>query len=528
MKLENQLNLLSSLMRRAELTGNRLEIRLVRKSMDSVGRELSEVIYQKTRLIEQKEIEVGGFRAKLIPGRVRVSITGTASRSVSASTTVAPPAARGASLSPIKSGPTYSTMNLATAATGLVTGGTQDVVLYTIEVHKLTEEDGSFGSGWIVTRRYNEFNLLHKALKDRYTIARQLDFPAKSIGIGIGISMGTNNSRVLVEQRKLALERYLRSLIQIPVLCESPELAAFLSRSKANLPFLPGDSSTSLRRQMELFAGSGFVRSIYKSITSSGMSSVDDNDRGRNPIASPPSMFEAMLSGLRQQAHEFAYGYNAGSSGDTASSLNSTVSPESMIKSNGTKQSNGSSRKSQDEYYEGDTLANLTTNVRPIEGELLTSFTAPICDFLIEIFELNDKNQWLRKQGIVIVLQQILGGTIERKLRESISEYLDDEHLSQLIGMLEESLWEPETEGGKLKKPPQPRTFEQKIGTRDGAYRKLSAIIPDLAASVLGRSNARRGVRRLFSMCQNRRLNKHLIYTIIDELLRTLFPEAGI
>ncbi|EGG11575.1 uncharacterized protein MELLADRAFT_76707 [Melampsora larici-populina 98AG31] len=526
-KLENQLNLLSSLMRRAELTGNRLEIRLVRKSMDSVGRELSEVIYQKTRLIEQKEIEVGGFRAKLIPGRVRVSITGTAYRSVSTSS--APLAARGSNLSPIKSGPTYSTMNLATAATGLVTGGTQDVVLYTIEVHKLTEEDGSFGSGWIVTRRYNEFNLLHKALKDRYTIARQLDFPAKSIGIGIGISIGTNNSRGLVEQRKLALERYLRSLIQIPVLCESPELAGFLSRSKANLPFLPEDPSTSLRRQMELFAGSGFVRSIYKSITSSGMSSVDDNGRRRNPVTSPPSMFEVMLSGLRQQAHEFAYGYPSGSSGVTAPSLNSTVSPESITRqSSGTKQSDESSRKSQDEYYEGDALANLTTNVRPIEGELLTSFTAPICDFLIEIFELNDKNQWLRKQGIVIVLQQILGGTIERKLRESISEYLDDEHLSQLIGMLEESLWEPETEGGKLKKPPPPRTFEQKIGTRDGAYRKLSAIIPDLAASVLGRSNARRGVRRLFSMCQNRRLNKHLIYTIIDEVLRTLFPEAGI
>ncbi|KAH9824220.1 PXA domain-containing protein [Melampsora americana] len=557
-KLENQLNLLSSLMRRAELTGNRLEIRLVRKSMDSVSRELSEVIYQKTRLIEQKEIEVGGFRAKLIPGRVRVSITGTACRSVSSSSSAAPPASRGSNLSPIKSGPTHSTMNLATAATGLVTGGTQDVVLYTIEVHKLTEEDGSFGSGWIVTRRYNEFNLLHKALKDRYSIARQLDFPAKSIGIGIGISMGTNNSRVLVEQRKLALERYLRSLIQIPVLCESPELAAFLSRSKANLPFLPGDPSTSLRRQMELFAGSGFVRSIYKSITSSGMSSVDDNDRGRNQVTSPPSMFEVMMSGLRQQAHEFAYGYSAGSSGVTTSSLNSAVSPESISRqSSGTKQSVESSQKSQDEYYEGDTLANLTTNVRPIEGELLTSFTAPICDFLIEIFELNDKNQWLRKQGIVIVLQQILGGTIERKLRDSISEYLDDEHLSQLIGMLEESLWESEKEGGKLKKQPPPRTFEQKIGTRDGAYRKLSAIIPgkrftysvhmkvvhssgclriayqsivdtDLAASVLGRSNARRGVRRLFSMCQNRRLNKHLIYTIIDEVLRTLFPEAGI
>jgi len=77
MKLENELTLLSSLMRRAELTGNKLEIRLVRKSIESVGKELSEVIYRKTRLIEQKELALGGFRAKLVPGRVKLSITGT-------------------------------------------------------------------------------------------------------------------------------------------------------------------------------------------------------------------------------------------------------------------------------------------------------------------------------------------------------------------------------------------------------------------------------------------------------------------
>ncbi|KAG0146919.1 hypothetical protein CROQUDRAFT_62281 [Cronartium quercuum f. sp. fusiforme G11] len=532
LKLENQLNLLSSLMRRAELTGNKLEIRLVQKSIDSVSRELSEVIYQKTKMIEQKEIEVGGFRAKLVPGRVRVSITGTTvGRTVSHGNIPTSTTAKALNLtmSPPKSTSPYSTI---ATATGLMTGGPSDVVLYTIEVHKLTEEDGSFGSGWIVTRRYNEFNLLHKSLKDRYPIARQLDFPAKIIGIGIGMSIGSSNSKTLIEQRKLALERYLRSLIQIPVLCESPDLAAFLSRSRANLPSLKGDSTTSLRRQMELFARSGFVRSVYKSITSSGISNVDEaEERGRNVNSSSPSIFEAMMSGLRQQAHEFAYGFTAGSSAVVMNSSRSSTLPSTGTANQSNalvKQVEELSPKVQDEDYDGDTLANLTTNVRPIEGELLTPFTAPICDCLIEIFELNDKNQWLRKQGIVIVLQQILGGTIERKLREAVTEYLNDEHLSQLILMLEESLWLPENEGGNLKLGLPPRTFEQKILTRDGAYYKLSAIIPDLAASVLGRSNARRGIRRLFSMCQNRRLNKHLIYTINEKVLRNLFPEANI
>ena len=35
---------------------------------------------------------------------------------------------------------------------------------------------------------------------------------------------------------------------------------------------------------------------------------------------------------------------------------------------------------------------------------------------------------------------------------------------------------------------------------------------------MIGRSNARRGARRIFSVLQNRRLNQHIIYTIFDEV----------
>ena len=40
----------------------------------------------------------------------------------------------------------------------------------------------------------------------------------------------------------------------------------------------------------------------------------------------------------------------------------------------------------------------------------------------------------------------------------------------------------------------------------------------DLAANMIGRSNARRGARRMFAVLQNRRLNQHLAYTILDEV----------
>lgn len=118
--------------------------------------------------------------------------------------------------------------------------------------------------------------------------------------------------------------------------------------------------------------------------------------------------------------------------------------------------------------------------------------------------------------------------------------------------------------GGQLRPPPLPRSAEEKSQARDDANRMLSALIPgmdivsrfalfyilvpntDLVANMIGRSNARRGARRMFTVLQNRRLNQHLAYTILDEvryffrrttgqyssvpsspqLIAALFPEA--
>lgn len=48
--------------------------------------------------------------------------------------------------------------------------------------------------------------------------------------------------------------------------------------------------------------------------------------------------------------------------------------------------------------------------------------------------------------------------------------------------------------------------------------RRLIIPTADLAANMIGRSNARRGARRIFAVLQNRRLNQHIVYTIVDEV----------
>lgn len=42
---------------------------------------------------------------------------------------------------------------------------------------------------------------------------------------------------------------------------------------------------------------------------------------------------------------------------------------------------------------------------------------------------------------------------------------------------------------------------------------------------MVGRQNARKGARRLFTVLQNKRLNQQLVYTMLDEIFIALFPE---
>ncbi|KAF8939237.1 Intermediate filament protein [Dissophora ornata] len=196
-----------------------------------------------------------------------------------------------------------------------------------------------------------------------------------------------------------------------------------------------------------------------------------------------------------------------------------------------------------------------------VEPEGVTTFTEPLCDLFIELFELKEKNNWLRRQAVVIVLQQVLGGTIERKLRDTIKAYIEESMLTFYVLKLRDALWpttpaetspdplsEYEVVGKDLRpSPTMPkspagaaadtpssaakkvvRTHEQKAQTKDQANRKLSAFLPEILGNMVGHQNARRGARRVFAAFQNRRLNQQLVYTTFDEVIVAMWPELAL
>ena len=251
----------------------------------------------------------------------------------------------------------------------------------------------------------------------------------------------------------------LQNLISIPVVCESTELRVFLSRDS---PFIASEVKDDTAKGQGGFSGRNIVQSMYRSVTES----IDDMFFG-------PSMLDVMIQRLTRQVAEFT------------GIVGSAVNDEEVV---------AQAMKLFGKATSLDTLMQLPGDLKPLNGETSTSsFSAPICDLVLAIFELHKKNNWLRRQAIVIILQQVFGDTIEqlvvkfsvvginsgfflRKIRHSIHALFEESRILPVLSMLRENLWP----GGKLRAPSQPRTAEEKLRSRDEANRKLSALVPGL------------------------------------------------
>ncbi len=78
--------------------------------------------------------------------------------------------------------------------------------------------------------------------------------------------------------------------------------------------------------------------------------------------------------------------------------------------------------------------------------------------------------------------------------------------------------------GGKLRES-KPRSPAEKAKSKTEASVMLATLIPDLAANVVGRANAQAAARRIFATMNNERLNTHLAFTILDEIVAVLFGQ---
>jgi sorting nexin-25 len=271
-----------------------------------------------------------------------------------------------------------------------------------------------------------------------------------------------------LQKRRAALEAYLQQLLLLPEVCRSRDLRAFLSQ-QAILP--QGEP-----------AADGETKDIVTRIYNSVADGMDD--------------FLGNIAMLDQLSA-------AGQSLISAATNQLSASEPALA------------------TEDAMTAAEAEAELNAFEDRELEPFIKPICDLFLEVFELNKGNNWLRGRAVVVVLHQLLGGTIERKVREGAKSLAQDDSLLRYITLARDALWP----GGVLRAPAV-RTPSQKSKSRTEASFMLAALIPDLAGNVVGRANAQAAARRIFATLNNPRLNMHLVFSILDEIVLVLFGGA--
>ncbi|KAH6618048.1 PXA domain-containing protein [Chaetomium sp. MPI-SDFR-AT-0129] len=452
-KLVAQEAVVDSLLKKAELTNNTAELRILRKSKASLQREIRRKELQRQQYVIQES-------DNSLYGRSTVQI---------------------------------KSIRLDREEDG------KEVAFYAIEVSRNAGERMPAAT-WVVTRRYSEFLELHQNLRSRYPSVRNLDFPRRRVVLKL--------QNEFLQKRRVALEKYLSELLLLPDVCRSRDLRAFLSQSvitSAHLgPGGPEHDEASIKKDM--------ITRLYDSVAD-GMEDILGNipvlDQlslaGQNLIAAATSQLgNVPLAALAEGDAAAANGV-AGTSGMNTAEAEAELNAFENANGNGP----GSAATAKDS---------------PLALEEPEPFVKPICDIFLEVFELNRGNNWLRGRAVVVVLHQLLGGTIERKLRENVRALVQEDALVKYIGLLKQAMWP----GGKQFPPKDrvPRTNAEKARTRTEAGLMLATLVPDLVGNVVGRVNAQGASRRVFAAFNNARLNAHLAFTLLDEVVDILFEES--
>ncbi|KAF9887451.1 Intermediate filament protein [Aspergillus nanangensis] len=417
-KLGSQESVVDALTRKAELTNNMAELRILRKSKASIQRE----VHRKEMQRQQYIIQEGD---NSLYGRSNVRIK------------------------------------------SIVVGKEEDgreFAMYVVEVQRNAGEQMPAAS-WAVARRYSEFHELHHKLRLRYPSVRHLEFPRRRMVMKL--------QREFLQKRRLALEAYLQKLLLLPEVCRSRDLRAFLSQRA----IIPRNENPSDGETKDL------VTRIYNSVADG----MDDFLGNFGVLDQLSTAGQNLISAATNQP--------------ASTTADSSLATEDAV-----------------------TAAEAEAELNAFEDRELEPFIKPICDLFLETFELNRGNNWLRGRAVVVVLHQLLGGTIERKVREGARLLVQDESLLRYLSLAKATMWP----GGVLRQN-KTRTASERLKSRTEASLVLATLIPDLAGNVVGRANAQGAARRIFATLNNQRLNTHLAFTILDEILLVLFggAEAG-
>lgn len=202
-RLQKQRMILKALLQKAEIINNVPELRILRKSLISVEKELKFKSMQKEQYIVQ-EGENSLYQ------RAKVTI------------------------------PSYIT---AKDKNG------KNFIMYVIEVTTLSKSDpNKITASWMVTRRFSQFYELHHYLKSKYPFLATVNFPKKKLMMKF-----IQNS--LIDERQKKLKAYLQVLVSNKDVCSDKIFRDFLSSETFDTTL--DDTLQNINEKSKIVDGSG-------------------------------------------------------------------------------------------------------------------------------------------------------------------------------------------------------------------------------------------------------------------------------
>ncbi|CAL1589983.1 unnamed protein product [Knipowitschia caucasica] len=356
--------------------------------------------------------------------------------------------------------------------TGVCNDHGKTYALYAITVFR-RNVDGSEDC-WKTYRRYSDFHDFHMRITEQFeNLASILRLPGKKTF--------NNMDREFLEKRKKDLNAYLQLLLNPEMVKACPALIHYVYDFLENKAYSKGKGE--FARKIDTFVNP--LKSSMRNVSNAVKALPDSLAEGMNKVSDNMGrMSERLGQDIRQSILKV---------------------PPMLPKPELDPEHCRVSAQLDD---------NVDDNI-PLRVMLL---------LMDEVFDLKEKNQWLRR-NIKNLLQQLIratyGDTINRKIVDHVDFMTSPEQVADYVKKFRDSYWP----NGILAETSPRRDKNVQMRTRVAAKTSLLGIMPDELKHIIGADTTRKGILRVFDMFQYQPMNRRLVYVFLEGFLETMFPK---
>ncbi|XP_076072193.1 uncharacterized protein LOC143044184 [Mytilus galloprovincialis] len=342
-------------------------------------------------------------------------------------------------------------------------------------------------------RRHREFINLHSRLEDNTLYKKSLKGvkgPKRWQTLPFG-----NLNKKSIEDRRKNLETYLKSLIQIDDICNGPELNEFLAyEGDGHIAFVRKTPENSMPRfdKMIVKTMSGVFDEIIKIPSRVNFPSLPGKKETNKEVEKNDCDLIAVdfdlntkLQSLEEELQEY---------------INSCDCP----------------------FF---TSEDLPQNKLEETADQLSEEDISLAEAVVDIGvqTLQGKDNWVCRERVIIVMKRLIGVVLDRWFRDQITDLTSEQMCVKYLQLLRRTVW-PDGElfeGGRPVK-----TDRQKAATKEQARRCLAQFFPDTLRRLVGKEDFDHGINEIIESLQYKKLNRHLIYTLMDQLMDSVYSET--